>query len=327
MSNREFLSVCLFIIFWWLIYSLEVKYIISWIKQKTFTKSKLASIIHVLAIAGIVCLAHSYFIEPYWIDVRHVHIHSNKLINTSLTIVQISDLHCDKKIRNENELIQIINAIKPDVIVFTGDAINTHEALPTFKKTLASLQANLGKFAVRGNFDVWHPKNPNLFKDTGFKELDAELVSLKKKDARFSIMGIGVDNNFRDTSFLKRMNENDYNILLFHYPGINEELPDVPVDLFLSGHTHGGQISLPFYGALVTLSKYGKKYESGRYNIGQRILYVNRGIGMEGGFAPRIRFWARPEITVFHIEPKEEIQLNPNSKNTKNSSADNLLLD
>ena len=59
---------------------------------------------------------------------------------------------------------------------------------------------------------------------------------------------------------------------------------------------------MPFYGALVTLSKYGKKYESGRYDTGwHQVVYVNRGIGMEGGFVPRIRFWAKPEITVFHI--------------------------
>ena len=52
---------------------------------------------------------------------------------------------------------------------------------------------------------------------------------------------------------------------------------------------------------MVTLSKYGKKYESGKYIVGDTVLYVNRGIGMEGGYAPRVRFWARPEITVFNI--------------------------
>jgi predicted MPP superfamily phosphohydrolase len=66
------------------------------------------------------------------------------------------------------------------------------------------------------------------------------------------------------------------------------------------------QIQLPFYGALVTLSKFGKKYEAGMYTVNETILYVNRGIGMEGGLAPRVRFLARPEITVFDIIPKEQ---------------------
>ena len=168
MSNRELISVFLFIIFWWLIYSFEIKYIISRLKQGILYKSKLTIVVHLLAIVGVVCFAYGYFIEPYWIDVHHVNIQSSKLKGNSLTIVQISDLHCDKKIRNENKLPQIINAIKPDVIVFTGDSLNANEALPVFHKTLASLQANLGKLAVRGNFDVWYPIDKNLFNDTGF---------------------------------------------------------------------------------------------------------------------------------------------------------------
>jgi len=67
--------------------------------------------------------------------------------------------------------------------------------------------------------------------------------------------------------------------------------------------THGGQIALPFYGALITLSKFGKRYESGLYHEAQTSMYVNRGIGMEGGFAPRVRFWATPEITTIEIRP------------------------
>jgi uncharacterized protein len=63
-------------------------------------------------------------------------------------------------------------------------------------------------------------------------------------------------------------------------------------------------VALPIYGAMITLSQYGKKFEQGRYDINGKVLYVNRGIGMEGGNAPRIRLFARPEITVFHIRPK-----------------------
>jgi len=63
-------------------------------------------------------------------------------------------------------------------------------------------------------------------------------------------------------------------------------------------------VALPVYGALVTFSKFGKKYEAGLYREGQTWLYVNRGIGMEGGGAPRFRFWSRPEITVFEIRPR-----------------------
>jgi hypothetical protein len=83
-----------------------------------------------------------------------------------------------------------------------------------------------------------------------------------------------------------------------------EDLNGTNVDLYLAGHTHGGQIALPFYGAIITLSKFGKKYESGEYRVGNTILYVNRGLGLAGGFNPKMRFFARPEITVFDLKPK-----------------------
>ncbi len=63
-------------------------------------------------------------------------------------------------------------------------------------------------------------------------------------------------------------------------------------------------MALPLYGALVTLSKFGKKYESGLHREGQTWLYVTRGIGMEGGPAPRVRFFARPEVTVIELAPQ-----------------------
>lgn len=69
------------------------------------------------------------------------------------------------------------------------------------------------------------------------------------------------------------------------------------------GTPTGGQVALPFYGALVTLSRFGKRYEAGLYRVHDTWLYVNRGLGMEGGWAPRVRFCARPEITVIELAP------------------------
>jgi predicted MPP superfamily phosphohydrolase len=95
-------------------------------------------------------------------------------------------------------------------------------------------------------------------------------------------------------------------IFLYHYPEEVENPALRSADIYLAGHTHGGQVALPFYGALLTLSKFGKKYEAGTYKVGQTTLNVNRGIGMEGGHAPRVRFYARPEITVIDIVPEQK---------------------
>ena len=95
-----------------------------------------------------------------------------------------------------------------------------------------------------------------------------------------------------------------FSIFLYHYPDLIEDLNNLNVDLYLCGHTHGGQVAIPFYGAIITFSKYGKKYESGMYKVGKTVLYVNRGIGLERSPAPQVRFFARPEITVIDIKPK-----------------------
>ncbi|MFC1806879.1 metallophosphoesterase [Candidatus Omnitrophota bacterium] len=305
MRADELISALIFIFFWVVIYAIEIGYVFYFIKRKVIAHSWFANVVHIIAVTGILCFAYSYFIEPYWIETKHIEIRTDKLKESELTIVQISDLHCDEKIRNETKLPLIINALTPDIIVFTGDALNTPRSLQAFRETLSSLKARIGKYAVKGNFDVWYWNALDLFEHTGFSELDGQSMTLSKDGETFSISGLDVGYS-ANLSFLDRLRPAVYNILLYHYPGINEEVKDVPVDLFLSGHTHGGQVAIPFYGALVTLSKYGKKYESGRYDVDGKVVYVNRGIGMEGGCVPRIRFWARPEITVFHIRPKEK---------------------
>lgn len=303
MRNNELIVVSVFVVFWLAVFSFEVGYLVVFLKKKIFSISRRAIAIHILAVLGILSFVYGYFIEPYWIDIRHIEITTDKFRKTDLTIVQISDLHCDEKVRNEDKLPGIINAFHPDIVVFTGDALNTSDALPTFKRTMSELKAHIGKYAVRGNFDVWHRRELDLFGGTGFIELDGQVVSLSKNHEKFTVSGVSVDSSPGVLSFLDTIQDDAYNILLFHYPGINEGLGKIGVDLFLAGHVHGGQVAFPFYGALLTLSKYGKKYEFGRYNVNGKILYVNRGIGMEGGLSPRVRFFARPEITVFHIRP------------------------
>ena len=133
--------------------------------------------------------------------------------------------------------------------------------------------------------------------------LERDIVTIDKNGESIYISGFGVGYTDMYSQLLKTIPADRFNILLYHYADIIEDLEGFNVVLYLSGHTHGGQIALPFYGAIITLSKYGKKYESGKYIVGDTMMYINRGIGMEGGRAPRVRFWARPEITVFNIVP------------------------
>jgi len=266
--------------------------------------SRRAIALHCVAGAGLLCMAWGYFVEPYWLQVSTIELATPKLRQTRLRIVQISDLHCDRKVRTEPRLPGLINPLRPDLIVFTGDAVNTPDALPLFRETLGKLEARIGKFAVRGNFDLPPALGEDLFEGTGFRELRADSLTLHKDGETFHLSGMtcGVDEL---AGVVRAVPPDGYNIFLYHYPDLVERAADYGVDLYLCGHTHGGQVALPLYGALITFSEHGKRYERGLYRVAGTTLYVNRGIGMEGGLAPRVRFWARPEIAVFDIVPAQ----------------------
>ena len=156
-----------------------------------------------------------------------------------------------------------------------------------------------------GNYDINNFSDLDLFSDTDFRLLNCDTVELKKDGETFNVSGINLAELYKHGGVLKNIPKDNYSVFLCHYSNLIESLDNYNVDLYLCGHTHGGQICLPFYGAIITLSKFGKKYESGMYRMGATVLYVNRGIGLEGSaVAPRVRFLSKPEITVFNIIPK-----------------------
>jgi predicted MPP superfamily phosphohydrolase len=321
----QFLRLLVFVAIVTVIYlweiSLFLDFIISKIKRQQSSNKPLAKsviFIHFLAVIGLACFLYGYFIEPYRLKITTVNIATEKFKHTNLRIVQVSDLHCDTKIRNEPKLISMVNALNPDIIVFTGDALNTPDALSQFKETMRRLRSRLGKYAARGNMDVAYWHDLDLFDDTGFVELTKKSIRLVKEGETFYISGLTYKYFHDWRNLLNKVPAGSYSIFLHHTPDLIEEIKEtspirdsktsngVNVDLYIAGHTHGGQVSLPFFGALLTLSRHGKKYEAGKYVVNRTILYVNRGIGMEGGFIPRVRFFSRPEITVFNIKPKND---------------------
>ena len=166
------------------------------------------------------------------------------------------------------------------------------------------MQAKLGKFAVRGNFEMKRRRSLDLYSDNEFKLLEQETILVEKNGQSIYISGLSCDTPEGFKTLVANIPQAPYSIFLHHWSDFVEDIEDANVDLYLCGHTHGGQIALPVYGALVTLSKFGKKYESGLYQVGKTTLYVNRGIGFERDPAPKVRFFARPEITVYEIKPR-----------------------
>jgi predicted MPP superfamily phosphohydrolase len=263
-----------------------------------------AILIHLLATAGVICLLYGHLIEPYWIEVKTVEIPTTKLHQTAIRLVQISDTHCTIRPLSEKKVVEIINDLKPDIIVFTGDSANNSRGLKRFKETMKALEARLGKFAVRGNIDAVFWPGVDIFGGTGFVELDGNSIEINKDGEEIWITGVTREKEDKIDDVLKKVPDDSFSVFLYHFPDLVEDLNGLNVDLYLAGHTHGGQIAMPFYGAIITLSKFGKKYESGEYKVGNIVLYVNRGLGLASGFNPKMRFFARPEITVFDLKPK-----------------------
>jgi predicted MPP superfamily phosphohydrolase len=191
------------------------------------------------------------------------------------------------------------------LIFFTGDLYDaaqgrTSEACVPL---LSVLKAKYGKWAVLGNHDyrIGSLNVVELLKKSDFTVLRNENHILKCNNQHIRIAGL-------DDVILGKPNldkalaggqEQDFTLLLVHEPDYADIAADYPIDLQFSGHTHGGQVRLPFIGALKTTKK-GRKYIQGLYKIKESRLqlYTNRGIGMT--FLP-IRLLCRPEITIFSL--------------------------
>ncbi len=312
MSLQEKISLLLFVIPILAIYTFEFA-LFAAVLTARFTRrsprkillNKPAVALHVLALLGVACFLYARFIESHLVEVTRIDIPTRKLAAADFRIVQISDLHCDTEPFTEDKVIRMVNNLEPDIIVFTGDALRHPKGLPVFRRTMAALEAPLGKFAIYGNFDAPYRNDFDLFAETGFQLLQDRSVTVTKDGDRIVISGLDSDRRSRRNlpALLDPVPPDKFSILLHHTSNHIEDLAGLNVDLYLAGHTHGGQIALPFYGAIITLQKHGKKYESGLYRVDNTTLYVNRGIGFEARPAPKARFLAPPEITLLTLTP------------------------
>jgi predicted MPP superfamily phosphohydrolase len=260
-------------------------------------------IVLALAVLGVGCFAYAWRIEPYWLDVTHTRVATAKL-SRAIRIVQLSDLHSEAEPRLEDRLPDAIAGEHPDLIVFTGDAINEPRGLDHFRSLMKRLAAIAPTYAVRGNWDISYWSRLDLFGGTGVVELTDAAVRAPLPGAEVWIAGAPVGDQREIPRVLATVPSGALSVLLFHYPDEIFLASALGVDLYLAGHTHGGQVALPWYGALVTLSKFDKRFEAGRYQVGRTTLYVHRGVGLEGGSAPRVRFCARPELAVIDLVPR-----------------------
>lgn len=255
---------------------------------------------------GLVAVLSLYVcaIEPNWYDIHSVRLELPRLAPEfdGYRIVQISDIHADRWMTQKRltRIVDRVNQQHPDLVALTGDFVTrSPEKFASTLSAFKSLQSKDPTVAVLGNHDVVANPAPiqQALELSGVKVLVNQSITLQRQTSQLHIAGVG-DVWFKLANLapiLTELPKGGAAILLAHEP----DFADISAstgrfDLQLSGHSHGGQVHIPFVKRLVP--HLAHKYPVGQYQVGSMIQYTNRGIGM----APlHLRFNCRPEITVF----------------------------
>ncbi len=261
---------------------------------------------------GTVLVVYAFWIEPHRIILTHQALITNKLKpGSSIKILHLGDLHVERITAREKQLAGLIKAAEPDVILFSGDILNLSylkdaQAQQDARSVMSQWAAPNGVYVVNGSPAVDLVEDfPNLIEGLHLTWLRDERLTLNIRGQPIDLVGItNTHKPFIDgpkLAALTNVPSEHFTILVYHTPDLAPISAQQSIDLQLSGHTHGGQVRLPFIGALFTGSLYGKRFEAGRIQVGEMTLYITRGIGLEGAAAPRVRFLCPPEVILWEI--------------------------
>lgn len=282
-------------------------------------KIKALLFILIFILIGIIIYIYAMFVGTNGFIVKEHKIETNK-INKSydgLKIVHLSDIHYGKQSTSKEDLEEIvkdINLLKPDIVVLTGDLIDNNISDKQYKelvKILNNINVTIGKYAIDGNHDYVYKKWSLLIEDCGFTNLN-DTYELIYKDSYDPILLAGVSNNTYTTKNIKdkteaifnhinsESNNSTYNILLMHEPDYIEDIDYGKFDLILAGHSHNGQVRIPFIGATI-LPDGAKKYYKEYYKLDDTKLYISSGVGTT--ILP-IRLFNKPSYNFYRITKK-----------------------
>ncbi len=265
-----------------------------------------------IQVIGTAALTWGTMVEPFRLEMTELYLFTDRLPygTPPIRILHITDLHLERITQREVDVVRLAKEAKPDVILITGDYVNLSynrdvETHLQVRRVLSQLHAPHGVYATLGSppVDLRETVVPT------FEKLKIPLMRLAWKpldmgDGRkLVIMGMDCTHDIptdsaRLAQLMSAVPHDVPQILLYHSPELMPQAVAHGIDLYVCGHTHGGQVRLPLIGPLLTSSQLGRKYVMGLYHEGRTNLYVSRGIGLEGLSAPRVRFMAPPEMTL-----------------------------
>ena len=259
--------------------------------------------IKTIIVAILIVLIVIIFYDNKHLQITHYTYISDKITSDleGLRIVQISDLHNTAFGKDNKRLIQKITELKPDIIVITGDIIDSNH-------TKLDRAIDFGKkvtdicpvYYVTGNHEYWisdYDRKELIegLTKAGVKVINNEQVSISIGKTSFSLIGLD-DRNLNDATLFNIVDDNKetFSILLAHEPQYLAEYALANVDLVLSGHAHGGQFRIPFVGGVVAPDQgFFPQYTEGEHTKGNTKMIISRGLG--NSVIP-VRIFNRPEI-------------------------------
>lgn len=261
----------------------------------------------IIWLAGMLVLGYAFFVEPHRLNTVEIEM-SDENITDSLTVAFFTDTHFGYYTPVDfQKASEAISEADPDIILFGGDLFDNFSSYKESEKelvlkALSSLEAEKGKYAVFGNHDYGggaENRYVDFMQEAGFTVLRNDQIYIND----YNVTVTGVDDfllGYGDTQIAENLPADTCNIVLCHEPDIFDRISDGNVDLMLSGHSHGGQINIPFIRHSL-MPPLGEKYIRGKFTSGDSSLYVNPGLGTTSINA---RLLAVPEVTIVTVDPE-----------------------
>jgi hypothetical protein len=277
----------------------------------TWQRIGISLVVGLIQVLFLAILYNGLYIEPFHLTVTEVHIPQAPafLPDRPLRILQISDLHLEHITSRELAMLEKAKTLTPDLIVMTGDYLNRSflkdpQTLQETRRLLSQLHAPYGVYAINGNSDKPSIMTSLFDGIDNIRVLDDEIMPIIFQSGTLYLIGGSTIDHNRDyvkiESLMTELPPDVYSVLLYHNPERVDIASASGVDVFLAGHTHGGQVRLPLIGT-VTVSQWVNPFTMGKYQVGPTTLFVSRGLGMQGGIWPRIRLNCPPEMVLVSL--------------------------
>lgn len=287
--------------------------------MSTKKKFKIRSWVKILFL--LIILLSSFFLYSRYLGTKGLITKEYGIVDSNLPknfyglkIVQISDIHykVTTTLNDLKNIVKEINLLKPDIVILSGDLFDnnikyTETDFKNLQKILKSIDYNISKYAIKGDNDLNIKEWENIIHNSNFTNLNDNFEFVYSNGLN-PLLIVGISSNYNKNNVKKKIDsinkeinvDYKYSILVLHEPDIINYIDYSKFNLILAGHSHGGQIKLPFIGGIIN-DKYSKIYTDENYELSNTKLFISSGIGCS---KYKFRFLNKPSINFYRLRNK-----------------------